>query len=125
MKVEANAGFGPTVRGGMGRVQREKTVEQWLRLVGLWGFRSRYPYGLSGGRLQRLAILRALCNDPQLLLMGDTFGALDALTREKMQEELARGLPARPDHGGFHHPQRRRGCQSRHTGSNPWSSLDR
>jgi ABC-type taurine transport system ATPase subunit len=87
MKVEANAGFGPMVRG-IGRVQREKTVEQWLRLVGLWDFRNRYPYELSGGMQQRLAIVRALCNDPQLLLMDEPFGALDALTREKMQEEL-------------------------------------
>jgi ABC-type taurine transport system ATPase subunit len=87
MNVAANAGFGPLVRGD-GRTERARKVEHWLRLVGLWDFRARFPYELSGGMQQRLAIVRALCNDPQLLLMDEPFGALDALTREKMQEEL-------------------------------------
>jgi ABC-type taurine transport system ATPase subunit len=87
MTVAANAGFGPMVRGA-DRREREERVERWLRLVGLWEFRNRYPYELSGGMQQRLAIARALCNEPSLLLMDEPFGALDALTREKMQEEL-------------------------------------
>jgi taurine transport system ATP-binding protein len=87
MTVEANAGFGPMVRGTP-RVERGRRVEHWLRLVGLWEFRARFPYELSGGMQQRLAIVRALCNEPKLLLMDEPFGALDALTREKMQEEL-------------------------------------
>jgi taurine transport system ATP-binding protein len=87
MTVAANAGFGPMVRGA-DRHEREQRVEHWLRLVGLWEFRNRYPYELSGGMQQRLAIVRALCNEPKLLLMDEPFGALDALTREKMQEEL-------------------------------------
>lgn len=87
MTVAANAGFGPKVLGVNER-ERNERVEHWLRLVGLWEFKDRYPYELSGGMQQRLAIVRALCNEPKLLLMDEPFGALDALTREKMQEEL-------------------------------------
>jgi ABC-type taurine transport system ATPase subunit len=87
MNVMQNAEFGPMVRGIDGPTRRER-VEDFLRLVGLWEFRNRYPYQLSGGMQQRLAIVRALVNDPMVLLMDEPFGALDALTREKMQEEL-------------------------------------
>lgn len=87
MSVARNAEFGPMVRGIAGPMRR-KRVEHYLRLVGLWDFRNRYPYQLSGGMQQRLAIVRALVNDPKVLLMDEPFGALDALTREKMQEEL-------------------------------------
>ena len=87
MTVAANAGFGPKVLG-VNEHERSERVEHWLRLVGLWEFKDRYPYELSGGMQQRLAIVRALCNEPKLLLMDEPFGALDALTREKMQEEL-------------------------------------
>ena len=85
MTVAGNAGFGPRMRGAAGAQAR---VEQWLRTTGLWEFRDRYPYELSGGMQQRLAIARALCNEPKVLLMDEPFGALDALTRERMQEEL-------------------------------------
>jgi taurine transport system ATP-binding protein len=87
MNVLRNAEFGPMVRG-TDKGGRRSTVEHYLRLVGLWDFRNRYPYQLSGGMQQRLAIVRALVNDPKVLLMDEPFGALDALTREKMQEEL-------------------------------------
>ncbi len=85
LTVAANAGFGPRMTGAPGAPAR---VEQWLRTTGLWDFRDRYPYELSGGMQQRLAIARALCNEPKVLLMDEPFGALDALTRERMQEEL-------------------------------------
>ena len=87
MTVAANAGFGPRMRGA-DRAEAARRVEQWLRTTGLWEFRGRYPYELSGGMQQRLAIARALCNEPKVLLMDEPFGALDALTRERMQEEL-------------------------------------
>jgi ABC-type taurine transport system ATPase subunit len=87
MSVAANAGFGPRMRGEPAAALSER-VERWLRTTGLWEFRDRYPYELSGGMQQRLAIARALCNEPKVLLMDEPFGALDALTRERMQEEL-------------------------------------
>ena len=87
MTVAGNAGFGPRMRGE-GSAAADARVEQWLRTTGLWEFRARYPYELSGGMQQRLAIARALCNEPKVLLMDEPFGALDALTRERMQEEL-------------------------------------
>ena len=87
LTVAGNAGFGPRMTGA-DRGDAKQRVEQWLRTTGLWEFRDRYPYELSGGMQQRLAIARALCNEPKVLLMDEPFGALDALTRERMQEEL-------------------------------------
>lgn len=68
---------------------REKAM-QLLDLVGLKGFEKSYPNELSGGMQQRASISRALIHDPQLLLMDEPFGALDALTREKMNLEILR-----------------------------------
>lgn len=85
--VFSNAEFGPRVRG-VPRSVRRPLVERHLQMVGLWEFRERYPYQLSGGMQHRLAIVRALVNQPSLLLMDEPFAALDALTREHMQDEL-------------------------------------
>ena len=71
------------------REARER-AQDLLEMVGLRGFEQSYPFELSGGMQQRASIARALIHDPQIVLMDEPFGALDALTRERMNSELLR-----------------------------------
>ena len=78
----------PLELDGVPERERNGTAEKYIRLVGLAGFEHHYPHSLSGGMQQRGGIARALTRDPLLLLMDEPFGALDAQTREILQEEL-------------------------------------
>jgi len=85
--VEENITFGLELRG-LDRTGRAAATQKYLDLVGLKGFEHRYPYELSGGMRQRVAVARALAIEPSILLMDEPFGALDAQTRNRMQHEL-------------------------------------
>lgn len=89
MTVVDNVAFGLEMQG-VGRLERRARALDLLAKVGLSAFANSYPYELSGGMRQRVAILRAFLADPQILLMDEPFGSLDSQTRLVMQEELLR-----------------------------------
>jgi ABC-type nitrate/sulfonate/bicarbonate transport system ATPase subunit len=89
LSVRGNVALGPRLRG-FDRRARARIADEHLALVGLSEFASAPPYELSGGMQQRCQIARMLANDPAIMLLDEPFGALDALTREQMQDELHR-----------------------------------
>ena len=86
-RVIDNIGL-PLELTGLPRTTILERAQELIRLVGLEGFESAYPRDLSGGMAQRVAIARSLMQDPDILLLDEPFGALDALTRERMGDEL-------------------------------------
>jgi NitT/TauT family transport system ATP-binding protein len=89
LTVEGNIEYG-LKEAGMSRAERNAAVQRYVELIGLAGFEKRYPKELSGGMKQRVAIARTLACGPKILLLDEPLGALDAQTREGMQDELLR-----------------------------------
>ena len=89
LTVTGNVEFGPLLQSRPA-AERRRTVEHYLNLVGLRAHADKFPVQLSGGMKQRVAIARALANNPSVILMDEPFGALDAQTREVLQDELSR-----------------------------------
>jgi sulfonate transport system ATP-binding protein len=86
LTVRQNMAFG--LAGKMARARARQVVDQYLDLLGLTDFRDAYPRQISGGMAQRTALGRTLCLDPEIILMDEPFGALDAFTRRSLQREL-------------------------------------
>lgn len=89
LTVLKNVEFGLKLQGIKGALLR-KTARQYLQNMGLAGHEGKFPYALSGGMRQRVAIARVLALDPKVLLLDEPFSALDANTRERLQDELLR-----------------------------------
>jgi NitT/TauT family transport system ATP-binding protein len=89
LTVTGNVEFGLTLTGAPAEVRR-RTAARYVEMVGLRAHAEKFPVQLSGGMKQRVAIARALANNPSIILMDEPFGALDAQTREILQDELSK-----------------------------------
>ncbi len=89
LTVLDNVAFGLKMKG-MGRAERNDIAHRFIDMVGLKGFENKYPNALSGGMRQRVSIARVLANDPDVILLDEPFAALDAMTRQVLQDELLR-----------------------------------
>lgn len=87
MTVAKNISYGARLRGAS-KAEQASIEEKWIEMVGLKGFEDRWPRELSGGMRKRVDIGRVYANDPDVLLMDEPFGALDAQTKERMQSDL-------------------------------------
>lgn len=87
--VRENVAFGPKMRG-VGKAERARIADEYLEMAGLSHAAERYPNELSGGMQQRVGVVRALANNPDVLLMDEPFASVDAQTRMTLQEELTR-----------------------------------
>ena len=88
LTVRGNIAFGLRYRGDLPAADKAAVVDRYLDMVGLSAFADAYTNRISGGMRQRVAIARTLASDPDVLLMDEPFGALDALTREHLQQQL-------------------------------------
>jgi len=87
LTVLDNVAFGLKMKG-VSRAERHNVAQRFIEMVGLKGFEHKYPNTLSGGMRQRVSIARVLANDPDVILLDEPFAALDAMTRQVLQDEL-------------------------------------